>query len=69
MKNERLARILGLIDEELVAESDEPVKKHKTHWLRWSGLAACLCIVALGAWLLGGGLRMGASAPESLSAH
>ena len=67
MKNERLARILGLIDEDLIAEGENTNTKRKIHWLRWSGLAACLCIVALGAWLLGGGLRMGASAPESES--
>lgn len=67
MKNERLARILGLIDEDIIAESDERKAKRKVHWLRWTSLAACLCIVALGAWVLGGGLRMGASAPENVA--
>lgn len=50
MKNIRLARILGLIDDDLIEESGSP--RRRLHWLRWSALAACLCVVFLGAWRL-----------------
>lgn len=50
MKNIRLARILGLIDDDLIEESGSP--RRRIHWLRWTALAACLCVAFLGAWRL-----------------
>ncbi len=67
MKSFRLARLIGLIDDDLVAESDEiPVRK-KIHWLRYTALAACLCVMLAGVWKITH-IRAGSAAPEEPSA-
>lgn len=48
MKNSKISRALGQIDEELVAGAME--KKKRASWLRWAAAAACLCMVAACIW-------------------
>lgn len=68
----RLARIIGLIDDDLVTESAGIKKRYLHRILRWSSMAAvaCLCIVIIGAVALFN-MRMGgagSAAPENGSA-
>lgn len=46
MKNEKLMRAMGEIDEDLILEARE-VRKPRVHWVRWSALAACLAFLML----------------------
>lgn len=50
MNGRELLEALSYIDEELLAASEAPVKK--TPWRRWAALAACLCILVMGAFSL-----------------
>lgn len=43
MKNSRILKALGQIDEELIAEAMKDRKR--TPWLKWVAAAACLCIL------------------------
>lgn len=68
MKNERLFRILGLIDEELIEEAAAPAPARKKSYLKpMMGLAACLAVVCLVSLpvLFGGGRKEEAAAPQS----
>ena len=68
MKNERLFRILGLIDEELIEEAAAPAPAHKKSYLKpMMGLAACLAVVCLASLpvLFGGGRKEESAAPQS----
>ena len=65
MKAERLFRVLGLVDDDLIEEADSPAKG-RGGFRKWIAAAACLAVLcAVGAgWLITGGfLGMGASAP------
>lgn len=67
MKNEKLLRAIGKIDDELVygAVNDTKAKKHKIPgWAKWSSaVAACLCVVIGGIFLF---VHIGEkTAPES----
>ena len=73
MKGERLFRILGLIDEDLIEEVPagfSAAPPRRTPWKRYLAAAACVtlvCGVSL-AWLATGGFRgMGSSAPMESS--
>ena len=73
MKGERLFRILGLIDEDLIEEVPagfSAAPPRRTPWKRYLAAAACLtlvCGLSL-AWLATGGFRgMGSSAPMESS--
>lgn len=46
MKNEKLMRAMGEIDEDLILEARE-ARKPRVHWVRWSALAACLAFLML----------------------
>ena len=68
MKGERLFRILGLIDEDLIDEAapTAAVRRQKPVWRKALAAAACLTLVCgfSLAWLVTGGFRgMGSSAP------
>ena len=68
MKNERLFRILGLIDEELIEEAAAPAPARKKSYLKpMMGLAACLAVVCLVSLpvLFGGSRKEEAAAPQS----
>ena len=66
MKNEKLMRAIGEIDEDLIAEAHETVKPRK-RWVRWSAMAAgfalLIACVPLLMMALGGHLAFDA-APE-----
>lgn len=64
MNSFRLARIIGLIDDDIVEESSDVPMVKKIHWLRYTALAACLCVVFLGIWQLTH-IRMGSAAPSA----
>ncbi len=51
MKNDRLFKAIGDVDNALLerAESLSEDKKKKTFWAKWGSVAACICLVALGA--------------------
>ncbi len=68
MKNERLFRILGLIDEEIIEEAAAPAPARKKSYLKpMMGLAACLAVVCLVSLpvLFGGGGKKESAAPQS----
>ena len=68
MKNERLFRILGLIDEELIEEAAAPAPARKnSYWKPMMGLAACLAVVCLVSLpvLFGGSRKVESAAPQS----
>lgn len=65
MKAERLFRVLGLVDGDLIEEASSPTAGRRSP-RRWAAAAACLAVVcAVGAgWLVTVGFRgMGSSAP------
>ena len=49
MKNERIYAAIGAVDEELLARAERAKKTNITVWMKYSSLAACLCLVVLGA--------------------
>ncbi|SFP40403.1 hypothetical protein SAMN05216343_10715 [Oscillibacter sp. PC13] len=75
MSGERLFRILGLVDEDLIEEagtdsSPTAIQRRSTPWGRYLAAAACLTLMCgLGlAWLVTGGFHgMGAAAPGESS--
>ena len=63
MKSERLFRILGLVDDDLIADADRPMQRNaRTAWRPWAAAAACL-VVLCGVGLLG--QRMGDSTGDA----
>ena len=53
MKQELLSDALNDLDEDLIAETDklrQRTKSGKKGLIRWGAVAACLCVVLLGAW-------------------
>lgn len=52
MKNEKMLHAIGQIDDELIygAVNDVKAKQKKKHsWRKWAAMAACLCLVVVGA--------------------
>lgn len=51
MKEERILNVLGKVDEKYIKEADPEVKaKRKAPvWTKWAAMAACLCLVVVGA--------------------
>ena len=45
MKKARLAELIGEVQETFVDEALPLDKGRKTHWFRWTALAACACLV------------------------
>lgn len=43
MKNDKISKALGQIDEKLIADAME--RKKKKGWIKWAAMAACLCLV------------------------
>lgn len=51
MKNERLIRAIGEIDDDLIFNAVNDVKAGKKgRWLKWGAAAACLCLIAAAAY-------------------
>lgn len=48
MKNDKLSKALGQIDEKLIA--DAMGRKKKKGWVKWAAMAACLCLAAAVGW-------------------
>ena len=72
-QSEQLLRAIGEVDQELVLDAAplDVLPQKRAVWLKWSGLAACVCIVAAAAFAFGtaeqpgtGGLTVG---PEETS--
>lgn len=59
MKAEEFALVLGGIREEYLAEAEDFRRGRKPGWGRWAALAACLGLLAAGAWLSPGGTAAG----------
>ena len=51
MTNEKLYEVLGDINEKHVNEAREYRKAKKPVWLKWGAMAACLCLVVVGAFM------------------
>ena len=49
MTNEKLYEVLGDINEKYVNEAREYRKAKKPVWVKWGAMAACLCLVVVGA--------------------
>lgn len=49
MNNRDLYRALGEIDDDILERSEGVMNKQKNGWLEWGAVAACLCLVILGA--------------------
>lgn len=45
MKNKKLLRAMGYIDERYVAEADPRAMKKRPRWQRWTAIAACFCLL------------------------
>lgn len=45
MKNKKLLRAMGYIDEAYVAEADPRAMKKRPRWQRWTAIAACICLL------------------------
>lgn len=55
MKNEKMLHAIGQIDDELIHGAVNDVKagqKKKHSWCRWAAMAACLCLVVAGAFVV-----------------
>lgn len=55
MKKEELFSVIGEVDEQKVAAAGEAIaktKKRRSLWLRLGALAACLCLVTAGAFII-----------------
>lgn len=46
MKEEKLLRAIGSIDDELIDSAMETQRKKHPTWVRWAAIAACLCLLA-----------------------
>lgn len=55
MKEERLMKLLGDVDDQYISEAaSEKIRESKKHWLRYLVLAACLCVaggIGVSRWL------------------
>ena len=66
MKAERLFRIIGLVDEDLIEEAEQPPLRRSVPWRRWATTAACAAVILLGGFyftVLSSFQGCGASAP------
>ena len=54
MTNEKLYEVLGDINEKHVCEARAYHKAKKPVWIKWGVMAACLCLVAVGAFVSSG---------------
>ena len=52
MTNEKLYEILGDINEKHINEAKAYHKAKKPGWVKWGAMAACLCLIAAGAFTL-----------------
>ena len=55
MKKEELFRIIGEVDEQKVAAAGMAMntkKKSRPVWVKWGAMAACLCLVVVGAFVV-----------------
>lgn len=50
MKKNRALDSIGYIDAELIEKAETYTKKRPS-WVKWGALAACLCLVVVGAWV------------------
>ena len=64
MRSERLFRILGLVDQDLIDGAEAPVSKRRRGWRPMAAIAACL-VLALGAGWGAGVLRMGGNSSDT----
>lgn len=51
MRKEEFAEVLGDINENYVKEARAPKKAKKHSWIKWCAMAACLCLVVVGAFI------------------
>ena len=53
MKKEELFNIIGEVDEQKVAAAGMAMNKKKSRpvWVKWGAMAACLCLVVVGAFV------------------
>ena len=50
MRKEEFAEVFGEINEEHILKAREESKKKKSVWVKWGAIAACLCLVVVGAF-------------------
>ena len=51
MKREKFCELLGEINENYVKEAETIKKAKKPVWVKWGAMAACLCLVVVGAFM------------------
>ena len=61
MRGSELLEKMELVDPDYVAAAEAPPRKRRNPWLRWGAMAACLCLVIGGIWLIG---RQGGAEPQ-----
>lgn len=54
MKSEELLNLIGEVQDEYILDAKTSVNKKTSSWAKWVTMAACLCIVMLGAFQLFG---------------
>lgn len=51
MKEQRLLKAMGKVDEKYIEEASPVQQTKRPGWLKWGAIAACLCLVVVGAVL------------------
>lgn len=68
MKQVQILQAMEHVDAQLILEADcYQGGEKKRSWLRWGGMAACLCLIVAGALAAGGMFRQRGSIPEDAS--
>lgn len=52
MKEKRLLKAMGKVDGKYIEEASPTQQRKKPGWLKWGAMAACLCLVIVGATVL-----------------
>ena len=52
MKNDRLAKCIGDVNANYIEEAESYKKMSSNKWVKWGSAAACLCLLAVGAFMI-----------------
>ena len=53
MKNKRLLNLIGDVDDKFIEEAASATQNPRHGWVKWAALAACLCLILVGAFAFG----------------
>lgn len=52
MKNKRLLNLIGDVDDKFIEEAASATQTPRHGWVKWAALAACLCLILVGAFTI-----------------